>query len=60
MPAGAGPGFVVRADACPSADGDWLASNVPAEGFTAPERVQRQRDEMRRMRPRPPSWSTQR
>jgi len=33
-----------------SAAGSWLASNVPAEGFTAPERVQRQRDEMRRMR----------
>jgi methyltransferase (TIGR00027 family) len=33
-----------------SAPGSWLASNVPAEGFTAPERVQRQRDEMRRLR----------
>jgi methyltransferase (TIGR00027 family) len=33
-----------------SAVGSWLASNVPAEGFTAPERVQRQREEMRRMR----------
>ena len=33
-----------------SAAGSWLASNVPAEGFTAPERVQRQREEMRRMR----------
>lgn len=33
-----------------SAGGSWLASNVPADGFTAPERVQRQRDEMRRMR----------
>jgi methyltransferase (TIGR00027 family) len=32
-----------------SAGGSWLASNVPAEGFTAPERVQRQREEMRRM-----------
>jgi methyltransferase (TIGR00027 family) len=33
-----------------SATGSWLASNVPSGGFTAPERVQRQRDEMRRMR----------
>jgi methyltransferase (TIGR00027 family) len=33
-----------------SAAGSWLASNVPAEGFTSPERVQRQREEMRRMR----------
>jgi methyltransferase (TIGR00027 family) len=33
-----------------SAPGSWLASNVPAEGFTDPDRVQRQRDEMRRMR----------
>ena len=33
-----------------SADGSWLASNVPGAGFTDPERVQRQRDEMRRMR----------
>ena len=33
-----------------SAVGSWLASNVPAEGFTDPERVQRQRDEVQRMR----------
>ena len=33
-----------------SAPGSWLASNVPAAGFTDPERVQRQRDEMQRMR----------
>jgi methyltransferase (TIGR00027 family) len=33
-----------------SAAGSWLASNVPADGFTAPERVQRQREEMQRMR----------
>jgi methyltransferase (TIGR00027 family) len=33
-----------------SAKGSWLASNVPAAGFTDPERVRRQREEMQRMR----------
>ncbi|MGV0040733.1 class I SAM-dependent methyltransferase [Mycobacterium colombiense] len=33
-----------------SSQGSWLASNVPAPGFTDPDRVQRQRDDMRRMR----------
>ncbi len=33
-----------------SAAGSWLASNVPAEGFTDPDRVRRQREEMQRMR----------
>jgi methyltransferase (TIGR00027 family) len=33
-----------------SAPGSWLASNVPGEGFTDPERVRRQREDMRRMR----------
>ncbi|OBK65459.1 class I SAM-dependent methyltransferase [Mycobacterium sp. 1165178.9] len=33
-----------------SAEGSRLASNVPAPGFTNPARVQRQRDDMRRMR----------
>ncbi|MEE6136364.1 class I SAM-dependent methyltransferase [Mycobacterium sp. 050128] len=33
-----------------SAPGSWLASNVPSKGFTDPERVQRQREDMRRMR----------
>lgn len=33
-----------------SAEGSWLASNVPASGFTDPGRVQRQREDMRRMR----------
>jgi methyltransferase (TIGR00027 family) len=33
-----------------SCAGSWLASNVPAAGFTDPELVQRQRDDMRRMR----------
>ncbi|OBK54490.1 class I SAM-dependent methyltransferase [Mycobacterium kubicae] len=33
-----------------SAPGSWLASNVPAEGFIDPDRVQRQREEMQRMR----------
>jgi methyltransferase (TIGR00027 family) len=33
-----------------SAAGSWLASNVPDAGFTDPGRVQRQRDDMRRMR----------
>ncbi|ASW88663.1 class I SAM-dependent methyltransferase [Mycobacterium marseillense] len=33
-----------------SAEGSWLASNVPDSGFTDPGRVQRQREDMRRMR----------
>jgi len=33
-----------------SAEGSWLASNVPGAGFTDPERVRRQREDMRRMR----------
>ncbi|MBW0016506.1 MAG: class I SAM-dependent methyltransferase [Mycobacterium sp.] len=33
-----------------SAQGSWLASNVPAEDFTDPERVRRQREDMQRMR----------
>jgi methyltransferase (TIGR00027 family) len=33
-----------------SAPGSWLASNVPGEGFTDPERVRRQRDDMQRLR----------
>jgi methyltransferase (TIGR00027 family) len=33
-----------------SVAGSWLASNVPDSGFTDPGRVQRQRDDMRRMR----------
>jgi methyltransferase (TIGR00027 family) len=33
-----------------SAPGSWLASNVPGAGFTDPELVRRQREEMQRMR----------
>jgi methyltransferase (TIGR00027 family) len=33
-----------------SAPGSWLASNVPGEGFTDPELVRRQREDMQRMR----------
>ncbi len=33
-----------------SAEGSWLASNVPAAGFTDPDRLRRQREDMRRMR----------
>ena len=33
-----------------SATGSWLASNVPGEGFTDPDRVRRQREDMQRMR----------
>lgn len=33
-----------------SAAGSWLATNVPAAGFTDPDRVRRQREEMQRMR----------
>src|SRR5271166_3436096 len=33
-----------------SADGSWLASNVPGAGFTDPDLVRRQREDMQRMR----------
>jgi methyltransferase (TIGR00027 family) len=33
-----------------SAAGSWLASNVPSAGFTDPELVRRQREDMQRMR----------
>jgi methyltransferase (TIGR00027 family) len=33
-----------------SAAGSWLASNVPGEGFTDPDRIQRQREDMQRVR----------
>ncbi len=33
-----------------SVAGSWLASNVPGAGFTDPQLVRRQRDDMRRMR----------
>lgn len=33
-----------------SAPGSWLASNVPDKGFTDPDRVRRQREDMQRMR----------
>jgi methyltransferase (TIGR00027 family) len=33
-----------------SAEGSWAASNVPGEGFTDPELVRRQREEMQRLR----------
>jgi methyltransferase (TIGR00027 family) len=33
-----------------SVEGSWLASNVPAPGFTDPERVRSQREDMQRMR----------
>jgi methyltransferase (TIGR00027 family) len=33
-----------------SAQGSWLASNVPGQGFTDPELVRRQREDMQRMR----------
>jgi methyltransferase (TIGR00027 family) len=33
-----------------SAEGSWLASNVPGEGFTDPHRVRRQREDMLRLR----------
>ncbi|HTX94368.1 MAG TPA: class I SAM-dependent methyltransferase [Mycobacterium sp.] len=33
-----------------SAPGSWLASNVPAAGFTDSDRIRRQREDMRRMR----------
>jgi methyltransferase (TIGR00027 family) len=33
-----------------SVEGSWLASNVPDSGFTDPNRVQRQREDMKRLR----------
>jgi methyltransferase (TIGR00027 family) len=33
-----------------SAQGSWVASNVPGEGFADPDLVRRQREDMRRMR----------
>jgi methyltransferase (TIGR00027 family) len=33
-----------------SVEGSWLASNVPDAGFTDPNRVERQREDMRRLR----------
>ena len=33
-----------------SAEGSWLASNVPGPGFTDPELVRRQREDMQRLR----------
>ncbi|HEY3995588.1 MAG TPA: class I SAM-dependent methyltransferase [Mycobacterium sp.] len=33
-----------------SVEGSWLASNVPDSGFTDPNRVQRQREDMQRLR----------
>jgi methyltransferase (TIGR00027 family) len=33
-----------------SAPGSWLASNVPGEGFSDPDRVRRQREDMQRVR----------
>ena len=33
-----------------SVAGSWVASNVPSQGFTEPDRVRRQREDMQRMR----------
>ncbi|MCI4676234.1 class I SAM-dependent methyltransferase [Candidatus Mycolicibacterium alkanivorans] len=33
-----------------SAEGSWLASNVPGAGFTDPDKLRRQREDMQRMR----------
>jgi methyltransferase (TIGR00027 family) len=33
-----------------SVAGSWVASNVPSQGFTDPDRVRRQREDMQRMR----------
>lgn len=49
LPAQAQDLLFERIDAL-SAPGSWLASNVPGEGFIDPDLVQRQRDEMQRMR----------
>jgi methyltransferase (TIGR00027 family) len=49
LPAQAQDLLFERIDAL-SVEGSRLASNVPDSGFTDPARVQRQRDDMRRMR----------
>lgn len=49
LPAQAQDLLFERIDAL-SAEGSRLASNVPDSGFTDPDRVQRQREDMRRMR----------
>ena len=49
LPAQAQDLLFERIDAL-SAPGSWLASNVPGEGFTDPERVRRQREDMKRVR----------
>jgi len=49
LPATAQDLLFERVDAL-SAPGSWLASNVPGAGFTDPERVRRQREDMQRMR----------
>ncbi|KQH80132.1 SAM-dependent methyltransferase [Mycobacterium gordonae] len=49
LPAQAQDLLFERIDAL-SAPGSWLASNVPGEGFVDPDLVQRQREEMQRMR----------
>jgi len=49
LPAQAQDLLFERIDAL-SAPGSWLASNVPGEGFIDPDLVQRQREEMQRMR----------
>jgi methyltransferase (TIGR00027 family) len=49
LPAQAQDLLFERIDAL-SAPGSWLASNVPGEGFTDPELVRRQREDMQRMR----------
>lgn len=56
LPARAQDLLFERIDAL-SRPGSWLASNVPGAGFLDPERMRRQRADMRRMRPRQPSWS---
>jgi O-methyltransferase involved in polyketide biosynthesis len=33
-----------------SAPGSWLASNVPGEGFSDPDKIRRQREDMERIR----------
>jgi methyltransferase (TIGR00027 family) len=49
LPAQAQDLLFERVDAL-SAPGSWLAANVPGEGFIDPDLVQRQREEMQRMR----------
>lgn len=59
LPAQAQDLLFERIDAL-SAPGSRLASNVPDSGFTDPDRLARQREDMRRMAPRRPNWSTPR